>query len=178
MFDVESVCSLSSGTFVLVEDGDGRSSICSVPQPHRPVGGAGQQSVMSRAVDQSPHCICVSAQRPPQHRRLYYSQRERVRHTFTPTHTRSVWTAAYRTSHRGRCSGSECSSSEWIRPNLRWNTGLHWSSSPHTEPDPCGPEQDNVQMLTLIWSFNPCVVFIWEVTLRVFGDPRQQNVIL
>lgn len=124
-------------TFVLVEDGDGRSSVCSVPQPHRPVGGAGQQSVMSRAVDQSPHCICVSAQRPPQHRRLYDSERESQTHIHT-TRARSVWTAAYRTSRRGRCSGSECSSSEWIRPNRRWSTGLHWSSSPHTEPDPCG----------------------------------------
>lgn len=147
------VSSLSSGTFVLVEDGDGGSGICSVPQPHRPVGGAGQQSVMSRAVDQSPHCICVSAQRPPQHRRLYYSQRERESqtHIHTDSHSLCMWSAAYRTSHRGRCSGSECSSSEWIRPNLRWNTGLHWSSSPHTEPDPCGPErqQDNVQMFTL-----------------------------
>lgn len=78
------VCVQVRSTFVLVEDSDGGSSIRCAPEPHRPVSGARQQSVMSRAVDQTPDRICVSRQRPPQHRRLY----SRHRHTPSP-HTHS-----------------------------------------------------------------------------------------
>lgn len=64
----------SSVTFVLIEHGEGRRRGVGVPQPHRPVGGAGQQPLVGAAVHQAPHRVRVSAQRPPQHRRVCESQ--------------------------------------------------------------------------------------------------------
>ncbi len=58
-------------------------------------------------------------------------------YSHTHTHTGVCrQTGTYRMNRTGRCWGLACSSTEWSRPNRRWNTDHRWSSSPHTEPDP------------------------------------------
>lgn len=54
-------------TSSLVENGEGRRGVGGVPQPDRPVGRAGEEALVGRAVDQTPHRVRVAAQRPPQH---------------------------------------------------------------------------------------------------------------
>lgn len=58
-------------TSSLVENGEARRRVGSVPQPDGPVSGAGEEAVVSSAVDHAPHRVRVTAQRPPQDRGLY-----------------------------------------------------------------------------------------------------------
>lgn len=113
-------------TFVFVEHGEGRRRGVGVPQSHRPVGRAGEEALVGTAVHQAPHRVRVSAQRPPQHRRVCEKQsRDRggsARHdlsTFDMQHCISGGKAAlYRRSRMGQCWGWGCSSTGWFHQHL------------------------------------------------------------
>lgn len=116
-------------TFVFVEHGEcGRRGV-GVPQPHRPVGGAGEEALVGAAVHQAPHRVRVSAQRPPQHRRVYEKHsRDRggsddrlalIPLTFDVQHCISGGKVAlYHRSRTGQCWGLGCSSTGCFHQHL------------------------------------------------------------
>lgn len=88
-------------TLVLVEDGEGGGGGAGVPQPHGPVGRAGEEALVHAAVNQTPDRVGVSAQLSTQHGRVCGGRQASVR--ITPTDPESEHAnGRYHRSRRGR----------------------------------------------------------------------------